>query len=86
MRWMAGLVQDAVQCKICIDSADPEVLRAGLEVARDRAGMINSVKASEKNMEEIFPLSVQYDIPVIALAMDERGIPEGRNDSQAEIR
>jgi 5-methyltetrahydrofolate corrinoid/iron sulfur protein methyltransferase len=88
IHWMAGLVRDAVQCNLCIDSADPAVLRAGLEASQGRAGMINSVKATEKNMEEIFPLSVQYGIPVIALAMDEKGIPKteaGRLDACEKI-
>ena len=76
IRWLADLVQGSVQCGLCVDSADPEVLRAGLEAVPGRAGMINSVKASEKNMEEIFPLAVQYGVPVIALAMDEKGIPK----------
>jgi cobalamin-dependent methionine synthase I len=75
MEWLAGLVRDAVQCPLCIDSADPDVLRAGLRTASGKVGLINSVKATDKNMEEIFPLSVQYGVPVIALAMDERGIP-----------
>ena len=75
MKWLVGLLKDRVKGNLCIDSADHKVLKAGLEAAGDRAGLINSVKATEKNLFEVLPLVSEFGVPVVALAMDEGGIP-----------
>ena len=36
MRWAATAIAAAVTSRLCIDSADPEVLRAGLEASNGR--------------------------------------------------
>jgi cobalamin-dependent methionine synthase I len=75
MRWLAGLVRESSGAKLCIDSADGKVLQAGLREGGDRVGLINSVKATDENMAEVLPLAAEHGVPVIALAMDEKGIP-----------
>ncbi len=76
MEWLASLVAASIQANLCIDSSDHKVLEAGLKAVPGRAGMINSVKATEQNMKEVLPLCAEYDVPVIALAMDDTGIPK----------
>jgi cobalamin-dependent methionine synthase I len=76
MEWLVGLLRaDDVDAMLCIDSADAGVLEAGLRAGGKKVAMINSVKATEKNMGEVFPLAAEYGVPVVALAMDENGIP-----------
>jgi 5-methyltetrahydrofolate corrinoid/iron sulfur protein methyltransferase len=76
MRWAVGLIQDHVETPLCIDSADPEVLQAGLEVRAERAALINSTKGSEHYLNAVVPLAKEYDQPLVGLAMDEKGIPK----------
>jgi len=83
MKWLVGLVMDKVKCGLCIDSDNPFVLEAGIEAAGERTGMVNSVKATEKNLAEVLPLVASRGLPVIGLAMDEAGIPR---DSDARVR
>ena len=74
MKWLIKLLMDKVDIKLCVDSADTAVLRAGIEAGGEKIGLINSVKATEKNIAEVLPLAAEYRLPVIALAMDEEGI------------
>ncbi len=76
MKWLIGLLKDKLDTKLCIDSADPKVIQAGLEAAGEKAGFINSVKGVQEKIDQVFALVSKYDVPVIALAMDEEGIPK----------
>jgi 5-methyltetrahydrofolate--homocysteine methyltransferase len=83
MKWLIVLIRDKVDIKLCVDSADTAVLRAGIEAGGEKIGLINSVKATEKNIAEVLPLAAEYGLPVIALAMDEEGIPA---DSKTRLK
>ncbi len=76
IEWLVGIVKDNVQVSLCIDSADYRVLEAGLRAGGYRVGMINSVKATEESISEIMPLASEHGVSVVALAMDESGIPK----------
>lgn len=75
MRWAVAVVCEAADKPLCIDSADPAVLAAGLAAMKQRPAMINSTKADEKTLAAVMPLAARYQALVIALAMDESGIP-----------
>jgi 5-methyltetrahydrofolate--homocysteine methyltransferase len=75
MKWLVGLLLNSVSCKLCIDSADTAVLKAGIEAGGERVGMVNSVKATDANIAEVMPLAAEGNLPLIALCMDESGIP-----------
>lgn len=76
VRWAVDTVQRHVDTPICIDSADPAVIEAGLESVRDRPAMVNSVKAEKHALDSIVPLAAAHGASLIALAMDENGIPD----------
>ncbi|MCL4239477.1 MAG: dihydropteroate synthase [Anaerolineae bacterium] len=74
------LVQDTVDLPVCIDSADPAALEAGLKAARGRS-LVNSVNGETAKLKAVLPIVAEYDAAVIALCMDDDGIPttpEGR--------
>jgi 5-methyltetrahydrofolate--homocysteine methyltransferase len=75
MAWAVATIQQEIDTPLCIDSADPQVLEAGLKVRQDRPGLINSTKASEKYLTSVVPLAKEYDKPLVGLAMDQDGIP-----------
>ena len=78
MKWLIKTVQEAVDVPLCIDSPNHEAIEAGLEVYDWRKGkaLINSVTAEREKMKLIFPLVKKYKCSVVALTMDERGIPQ----------
>ncbi len=68
-------VQSVVSLPLQIDSANPEVLEAGLRVVNGRA-LINSVNGEKDRMDQVFPLAKHYGAALLGLAMDERGLPD----------
>ncbi len=73
------LVMETVDVPLCIDSTNPEALRAALAVYKEMAPhgkpLINSVNGEEARLERVLPLVVEYGAAVIGLTMDDEGIP-----------
>lgn len=67
-------VSEVTEAPLCIDSAKPEVLAAGLEAYEGKA-LVNSVNGEEAKLKEILPLVAQHKAAVVALTMDDNGIP-----------
>jgi cobalamin-dependent methionine synthase I len=76
MQWAITIIQNEIDTPLCIDSADPILLEAALEALNGRTSLINSTKAEEDNLKKIIPLAVRHNASLIALAMDESGIPK----------
>lgn len=79
MEWLVRTVQDAVDVPLCIDSTNPEAIKRALQAHRGKA-MVNSISLEKPRLEGILPLVLEYGCSVVALTMDEKGIP----DSSAE--
>jgi cobalamin-dependent methionine synthase I len=75
MVWALEVVRGATELPLCIDSSDPEVLAAGLESFGPEKPFINSATGAAASLEKVLPLAARYGSPLIALAMDESGIP-----------
>ena len=75
MKWMIGIVQEVVDVPLCVDSPRPEAVEVGLAECKGKA-MVNSITAEKKRMEELLPLLERFGCKIIALTMDDRGIPE----------
>lgn len=73
-------VMDAVPAPICIDSANPRVIRAALEAHRQLAPqgkpLINSVTGEEGRLAAILPLADEFGAAMIGLLMGDGGIPK----------
>jgi 5-methyltetrahydrofolate--homocysteine methyltransferase len=67
-------VRQVTDAPLCIDSANPAVLAAGLEVYEGKA-LVNSVNGEEAKLKAVLPLVAQYQTAVVALTMDDNGIP-----------
>lgn len=73
-------LQAVVDLPLQIDTADPVAMEAALRVYNGKA-MLNSVNGKEESMRAVFPLAKKYGALVVALTLDEEGIPvtaEGR--------
>ncbi|HEX9116404.1 MAG TPA: dihydropteroate synthase [Anaerolineae bacterium] len=78
--WLVRTVQAAVDAPVCLDSANPAALAAALPEV-NKAPLINSISGEQARLNGVLPLACQAGGGVIALAMDDKGIPpqaEGR--------
>ncbi len=75
MSWLVRVVQEAVDIPLSIDSPNPKAIAAGLAVHKGRA-MVNSITAIASRADGILPLVKKYNSQLVALLMDERGMPK----------
>jgi len=75
-------VQEVTEVPLCIDSALPKALEAGLQVYEGKA-LVNSVNGEERKLKEVLPVVKQYGAAVIGLTMDDDGIPK---DAQKRLQ
>ncbi|MGQ9583808.1 MAG: dihydropteroate synthase [Anaerolineae bacterium] len=72
-------VVEAVDVPISVDTANPQALAAALEelhrLVPQAKPLVNSVNGEEASLERVLPLVQQYGAAVIALCMDDAGIP-----------
>ncbi|MEG0377046.1 MAG: dihydropteroate synthase [Eubacterium sp.] len=68
--WLVKTVQQEVDKPCCIDSPDPEVLRAALKAHRGTA-MINSITAEKKRYEDTIDLVLEHQSKIVALLIDD---------------
>ena len=78
MEWLVKTVQEVVNIPLCIDSPNAEEIERGLEVHDWSKGkaLINSITGENEKINRLLPTIKKYKCAVIALAMDERGIPD----------
>jgi len=73
--WLVETVQDEVDVPLCLDSPDAAALEAALAASKSRT-LVNSITAEEDRFLPVARLVKKYSARVVALCMDERGIPE----------
>lgn len=78
MEWLVKTVQEAAAIPLCIDSPNPEEIERGLAVHNGMTGkpFLNSLTAEKEKIEKLLPIIKRYQCAVVALVMDESGIPE----------
>ena len=67
-------VGEVTDAPLCIDSANPKVLAAALEGYKGKA-LVNSVNGEKAKLKEVLPVVAEHKAAVIALTMDDKGIP-----------
>lgn len=77
-------LQGVTDLPLQLDSSSPEVLENALRIYNGKP-LLNSVDATAEKMKKIFPLAKKYGAAVIALALDENGIPETAEDRLSAI-
>ena len=78
MEWLVKTVQEVVDVPLCIDSPNAEEIERGLRVYNWDKGkaLINSITGEKEKIDRLLPTIIKYKCAVIALVMDERGIPD----------
>ena len=80
-------VQSVCDVPLQLDTADPRALEAAMRVYIGRP-LVNSVSGKQAVMDAVFPLVREYGGALVALTLDEKGIPdtvEGRVDIAQRI-
>ena len=75
-------VREVTDVPLCIDSALPKALEAGLQVYEGKA-LVNSVNGEERKLKDVLPMVKQFGAAVIGLTMDDEGIPR---DAQKRLQ
>ncbi len=68
-------LQSVIGLPLQIDTTDPETMEKALRIYNGKA-LVNSVNGKSEVMEKVFPLVKKYGGVVLALVLDENGIPE----------
>lgn len=79
MKWLISTVQEAVEVPCCIDSPDPKVVEAALELHKGTP-MINSISLEKERWDALLPVVAGSDVKIIALCMSDSGMPETKDD------
>jgi len=84
MAWLTGVVSRATNLPIAFDSTNPEALEAGLKLCNRPGTIINSISGEKSRIEKVLPLVTRYNTAVVALLMDDTGMP-GDCDGRIKI-
>ncbi len=76
MKWITGIVAEAVEAPLSFDSANPDAIRAGLEICNREGSIINSITMEKVRVDGIIPLVKEFGTGVVCLTMDDNGMPE----------
>ncbi len=77
LKWLINLVQAAhSDVKLTLDSSNTAVLAECLPLVKNKPVMVNSINAETKKLTEFLPLLKDFsDVYIVALTMDDSGIP-----------
>ncbi len=68
-------LQSVINLPLQIDTVDPDAMEQAMRIYNGKA-LINSVSGKEESMNAVFPLIKKYGGVVIAVTLDENGIPD----------
>lgn len=68
-------IQSVCDLPLLLDSSNPKALEAALRVVNGKAA-INSVNGKQESLDAILPLAARYHAPLVALCLDENGLPD----------
>ena len=80
MKWLVETVQGAIDAPLSIDSPSPKVIKQALMVNKNPKPVINSITAEKERFNALAPLLSEYEASIIALCMDDGGMPETADD------
>lgn len=86
MVWLIQTVRQVTDLPLAIDSAHPEVQRAGLEAYEGAPPILNSATAESGKMEAVLDLAQEHGASLIALALGDAGMPRQPGDREANVQ
>lgn len=86
LQWLIETIQEVTDVPFAIDSPSAMAILTGLKVNKNGQPIINSITAEKARYDAIIPLIKQFNAKVIALCMDDTGMPETTEDRVAIAR
>lgn len=84
--WLVNLVQAAApEATICLDSANPAALSAGIAVCAKKP-MINSLSGEKARVEGVLPLAAKHQTELVVLGLNDKGIPVTSEERLTVVR
>jgi 5-methyltetrahydrofolate--homocysteine methyltransferase len=77
--WLVKVVQDTVNLPVSLDSPNPKAIAAAMKVHRGTP-LVNSISGERERITNLLPLIVEHKPKVMALCMDDRGMPQSAAD------
>lgn len=78
--WLINTIQEVLDAPFSIDSPNPKAIEAALKVNKNPKPIINSITDEAKRFDAIMPLAMEYNTGLVALCMDDKGMPETIED------
>ena len=76
--WLIDIIQEVVTVRLSLDSSDPRCLLEAVDRVRE-VPMLNSTTAEKNRFEQVVPVIQKRECDVVALCIDDRGIPKSAN-------
>ncbi|WP_010247548.1 methyltetrahydrofolate--corrinoid methyltransferase [Acetivibrio cellulolyticus] len=76
LEWLINTIQDVVDAPFSIDSQNANAIEKALKLNKNPKPIINSITGEKERFNSVLPLVVEYNASVIALCMDDTGMPE----------
>ncbi len=80
LEWLVKTIQEVIDAPFSIDSPSASAIEKALKVNRNGKPIINSITDEKERYNSILPLITQYKTGIIALCMDDTGMPETVDD------
>lgn len=85
MKWLLPVIQEVSDLPLCLDSPDPEVLEIAYSMVK-QPPMINSISLEKERFDTMIPFLKGKDCKIIALCMDDSGMPKNSEDIIARAK
>ena len=72
--WLVEVVQEVVECPLCIDSPNPEAIKKALAVHKGKP-MINSISLEKDRYDALLPMILEQPCNIVALCMAKTAMP-----------
>ncbi len=79
MKWLIDTIQPIATVQLCLDSPDPAILEMAYQMV-EKTPMINSISLEKDRFDTMIPFLTGKDCKVIALCMDDAGMPSSSDD------
>lgn len=76
LEWLVKTVQASLNVPFSIDSPNPKAVEKALKANKNGKPVINSITDEKERYDAIMPLAAQYKTSLVALCMDDTGMPE----------
>jgi len=83
IQWLVQIIQEVTDKPLSLDSSKPQVIEAGLKVAKNKV-IINSTTADIDKLDILLPLAREHNAKLIGLTISSKGIPANK-DQRLEL-